>query len=104
MIGKFDITIGEVIIYILAGLVIGFVARLLVPGRQHMSLVGTIVLGVISAVIGGIVWNALFPSNDGIAWIGSIIVAVILVWIYGAIAGRGTGTGTARPVRRRPLG
>ena len=96
-----DITVGDVIIYILAGLVIGFLARLLVPGRQHMGLVGTIVLGVVSAVIGGILWEAIFPSNDGIAWIGSILVAVVLVWLYGAVAGRrATGAGT---VRRRPL-
>ena len=90
-----DITIGEILIYILAGLVIGFLARLIVPGRQRMGLLMTIALGVVAAIIGGIVWNAIFPSNDGIAWIGSIIVAVALVWIYSWFTQRrATGTST----------
>jgi uncharacterized membrane protein YeaQ/YmgE (transglycosylase-associated protein family) len=82
VVADFDISIGEILIYILAGLVIGALARLIVPGRQRMSLLMTISLGVVAAIIGGILWNAIFPSNDGIAWIGSIIVAVALVWIY----------------------
>jgi uncharacterized membrane protein YeaQ/YmgE (transglycosylase-associated protein family) len=107
-----DLTIGKIIIYIVAGLIIGLVARLLVPGRQHMSILGTIALGIVAAVIGGILWNAIFPGNDGIAWIGSIIVAVVLVWLYSRFAGgRATGTpgsrglpaaGRGRGLRRRP--
>jgi uncharacterized membrane protein YeaQ/YmgE (transglycosylase-associated protein family) len=85
-----DLTIGKIIVYVVAGLIIGLLARLLVPGRQHMSILATIALGVVAAVIGGILWNAIFPGNDGIAWIGSIIVAVVLVWIYSRFAGRGT--------------
>ena len=84
-----DISFWDVIVYIVAGLVIGAIARLLLPGRQEMSVVATIVLGVIAAVIGGLAWEALFPDNDGVAWIGSIIVAVVLLWLYVAVAGRG---------------
>ena len=84
-----DITVVDVIVYVLAGLVIGAIARLLLPGRQDMSIVATIILGVIAAVIGGLLWEAIFPGNDGVAWIGSIIVAVILLWLYVAFVGRG---------------
>jgi uncharacterized membrane protein YeaQ/YmgE (transglycosylase-associated protein family) len=103
----FHITIGKILIYILAGIVIGFLARLLVPGRQRMSFVGTVVLGVVAAVIGGVLWNAIFPNNDGIAWVGSIIVAVVLVWLYARLAPRragGAGPGEVRrgPAMRRP--
>jgi uncharacterized membrane protein YeaQ/YmgE (transglycosylase-associated protein family) len=77
-----DIGIGDVIVYIIAGAIIGALARLLVPGRQSMSIVATVLLGIVAAVIGGYLWNALFPDNDGIAWIGSIIVAVVLVLLY----------------------
>jgi uncharacterized membrane protein YeaQ/YmgE (transglycosylase-associated protein family) len=86
-----DIGIGDVIIYVIAGLVIGAIARLLVPGRQNMGLIATIVLGVVAAIIGGVVWNAIFPSNQGIAWIGSIIVAVVLLLLYGMLT-RGTSS------------
>jgi uncharacterized membrane protein YeaQ/YmgE (transglycosylase-associated protein family) len=82
MIADVNITIGEIIIYIIAGAIIGALARLIVPGKQNMSVVITIVLGIVAAVIGGILWNAIFPDNDGVAWIGSIIVAVVLVFLY----------------------
>jgi uncharacterized membrane protein YeaQ/YmgE (transglycosylase-associated protein family) len=85
---EIDITVVDVIIYAVAGLVIGAIARLLMPGRQEMSIVATIILGAIAAVVGGLLWEAIFPGNDGIAWIGSIIVAILLLWLYGAFFGR----------------
>jgi uncharacterized membrane protein YeaQ/YmgE (transglycosylase-associated protein family) len=88
MLAASDIGVGDVLIYILAGLVIGALARLIVPGRQAMGILATIVVGVAAAIVGGVLWNAIFPDNDGIAWIGAVIVAVVLVWIYAAIAPR----------------
>lgn len=84
-----DITVTDVIVYVVAGLVIGAIARLLLPGRQEMGIVATIILGVIAAVVGGIAWEAIFPDNDGVAWIGSIVVAVILLYLYVMVTGRG---------------
>jgi uncharacterized membrane protein YeaQ/YmgE (transglycosylase-associated protein family) len=77
-----DITVVDVIVYVIAGAIIGALARLLVPGRQEMSIVVTVLLGIVAAVVGGLLWEAVFPDNDGIAWIGSIIVAVVLVVLY----------------------
>jgi uncharacterized membrane protein YeaQ/YmgE (transglycosylase-associated protein family) len=82
--------------------VIGALARLLIPGRQNMSVVATIVLGAIAAVVGGLLWEALFPGNDGIAWIGSVIVAVLLLILYGQLFGRDTRH-DASVERRYPL-
>jgi uncharacterized membrane protein YeaQ/YmgE (transglycosylase-associated protein family) len=84
---EIDITVVDVIVYAVAGLVIGAIARLVMPGRQDLSIVATIILGAIAAVVGGLLWEAIFPGNDGIAWIGSIIVAVLLLWLYGAFFG-----------------
>jgi uncharacterized membrane protein YeaQ/YmgE (transglycosylase-associated protein family) len=83
MLAKSNIGVGDILIYILAGLVIGALARLIVPGRQRMGILATIIVGVVAAIIGGILWNAIFPDNEGIAWIGAVIVAVVLVWGYG---------------------
>jgi uncharacterized membrane protein YeaQ/YmgE (transglycosylase-associated protein family) len=83
MIAEVDITVGSIIVYIIAGGIIGALARLIVPGKQSMSVGVTIVVGIVAAVIGGIMWQAIFPDNDGIAWIGSILVAVVLVFLYG---------------------
>jgi uncharacterized membrane protein YeaQ/YmgE (transglycosylase-associated protein family) len=82
-----DITVVDVIVYVIAGAIIGALARLLVPGRQEMSIVVTVLLGIVAAVVGGLLWEAVFPDNDGIAWIGSIIVAVVLVVLYVKFAG-----------------
>ena len=83
-----DITLGSIIVYAIAGLVIGAVARLLLPGKQSMGWGLTMVIGVVAAIVGGIAWNAIFPDNDGIAWIGSIIVAVILLVGYERMVGK----------------
>jgi uncharacterized membrane protein YeaQ/YmgE (transglycosylase-associated protein family) len=86
-----DITVMDIIVYIVAGLIIGVVARLLLPGRQEIGMVATIAIGVIAAVVGGLLWEMIFPGNDGIAWIGSIILAVVLLWLYVAYVTRGRG-------------
>jgi uncharacterized membrane protein YeaQ/YmgE (transglycosylase-associated protein family) len=83
-----DIGILDVVWYVIAGLIIGLLARAILPGRQHMSIIATIVVGVVAAIIGGFLWNAIFPGNEGIAWIGSMIVAVVLLLIYGRLAPR----------------
>lgn len=88
MLAKSNIGFWDVLIYIIAGLVIGALARLIVPGRQRMGVIVTIIIGVVAAVVGGLLWNAVFPDNDGIAWIGSLILAVVFVYLYGAIAPR----------------
>jgi uncharacterized membrane protein YeaQ/YmgE (transglycosylase-associated protein family) len=88
VLAEIDISITDVIVYVVAGLVIGALARLILPGRQDMSILATILLGVIAAVIGGILWEAVFPDNDGVAWIGSIVVAVALLYLYAMVTGR----------------
>ena len=88
MLAEVDISVWDVIVYIVAGLVIGVIARALLPGRQEMSIVLTIVIGVIAAVLGGLLWELIFPDNDGIAWIGSIIVGIVLVYLFVMFSGR----------------
>jgi uncharacterized membrane protein YeaQ/YmgE (transglycosylase-associated protein family) len=91
-----DIGFLDVVWYIVAGLVIGVLARAILPGKQNMGIIATIVLGVVGALIGGFLWNAIFSGNDGIAWIGSIIVAVILLFLYDrVVASRGDGSRAA---------
>jgi uncharacterized membrane protein YeaQ/YmgE (transglycosylase-associated protein family) len=99
---EIDITVVDVIV-VIAGLVIGALARLLILGRQNMSVVATIVLGAIAAVVGGLLWEVLFPGNDGIAWIGSVIVAVLLLILYGRFLRPWPTRHDASVERRHPL-
>jgi uncharacterized membrane protein YeaQ/YmgE (transglycosylase-associated protein family) len=69
---------------IIAGLIIGAVARLIMPGRDPIGILGTLLIGVVGTVLGGILWNALLPNNDndGVAVFAGIVVSCILLWIY----------------------
>lgn len=62
--------------FIVFGLVVGIVARLIVPGRQHLGIVRTLVLGLIGSVIGGVVANAL---GTGDIWELNFIGAVVAI-------------------------
>jgi uncharacterized membrane protein YeaQ/YmgE (transglycosylase-associated protein family) len=81
---RFDLDIGSILLYILIGLIVGLLARLLVPGRTSIGLLATIVIGVIGAVIGGWLAGAVFEETKGVDWIASILVAVVLVLLLQA--------------------
>ena len=93
--------LGTIIGWIIAGFLVGALARLLVPGRQSMGVAMTIVLGIVGALVGGFIGSALFGPNLTLdstgtyavetAWPGWIMavvggVAVLLAFI--AIGGR----------------
>jgi uncharacterized membrane protein YeaQ/YmgE (transglycosylase-associated protein family) len=82
-----DITFWGIVWYVVAGLVIGLLARAILPGKQKMSMIATLALGVGSAIVGGFIWDAIFSGNQGVAWIGSIIVAVIALFAYERVLG-----------------
>ena len=75
----------------LVGLVIGLVARFLLPGRDPIGLIGTLAVGVIGALVGTWLWNLIFPDNDneGVAIFAGLIVAIVLLLIIRAVTGRG---------------
>ena len=81
--------------FIVFGLVVGAVARLLVPGRQELSIGMTLLLGVIGSVVGGVVANALgtgdvFELNllGSLVAIGASVALIVLGTRVGAIRRR----------------
>jgi uncharacterized membrane protein YeaQ/YmgE (transglycosylase-associated protein family) len=82
-----DSVIGTIFSGLVAGIVIGPLARLVLPGKQNISLIATIVIGAVGAVGGGLIYHGLGGNNTpGIDWIKLFIevaVAAILVVIYG---------------------
>ena len=77
---------GEILVYILVGLVVGILARFLLPGSDPVGMIATIVIGVIGAVIGGYLFGAIFKETQGVDWIGSVLVAMLILWIYRRMA------------------
>jgi uncharacterized membrane protein YeaQ/YmgE (transglycosylase-associated protein family) len=85
----------EIIVYIVVGLIVGVIARLLLPGPDPIGIIGTIVVGIVGAIVGGYLWRAIFGNSGGVEWIGSILVAMALLWIYRRmVAGRGRTVGS----------
>ena len=86
--------LGTIIGLLIIGVVAGYLARLLVPGRDDLGVVQTIVLGIVGSFIGGFIGYVLFhkDSSEGFvqpsSWIGSIIGAVIALLVYNAVTGR----------------
>jgi uncharacterized membrane protein YeaQ/YmgE (transglycosylase-associated protein family) len=89
--------IGFIITMIVIGIIAGYLARLLVPGRDPMGFVQTVVLGVVGSFVGGFLGYVLFDKDvaeGGIqasGVLGSIIGAVIALVIYNAATHRGIG-------------
>ena len=77
--------------WIVFGLVAGFIARALVPGKDDIGILRTIVLGVVGSVVGGLIFGLFTGGFRGFhpaGWIGSIIGAIIVLVIYNKVTGR----------------
>ncbi|WP_406690424.1 GlsB/YeaQ/YmgE family stress response membrane protein [Saccharopolyspora sp. ID03-671] len=77
--------------WIVFGLIAGFIARAIVPGKDDIGLLMTIVLGVAGSAVGGFLFGLLTVGLRGFqpaGWIGSVIGAVIVLVIYNQITGR----------------
>lgn len=78
--------------FIVAGLVIGALARLIKPGKQNLSLLVTLLLGLAGSVIGGVIANLLGTGDifelNVVGFIVSVVAAVLLVGVAEGLAGR----------------
>ena len=68
---------------ILVGLVVGALARWVMPGEQRMGWIMTIVLGVAGSVVAGFVGGALgwYQPGEGAGWIASVLGAILVLFI-----------------------
>jgi len=78
--------------FLVAGLVIGALARLVKPGRQNLSLLATLGLGLAGSVIGGLIANlfgtgGIFELNV-LGFVLAVIAAVLLIGVAEGMGGR----------------
>jgi uncharacterized membrane protein YeaQ/YmgE (transglycosylase-associated protein family) len=89
-----DTMIGFILSMLVIGLVAGFLARAIVPGRDPMSIGATIVLGVVGSYIGGLIGYLLFgkDSDEGALQpsgiIGAVVGAIIALLVYRRVGHR----------------
>lgn len=75
---------------IIAGLIVGALAKLVMPGKDPGGIIITILIGIAGAVVGTFIGRALglYAANEGAGIIVSIIGAMILLWLYRIFARR----------------
>ena len=88
--------IGFILFLIVIGLIVGFVARAVVPGRDDMTVGATLLLGIVGSFVGGFLGYLLFRNdgNEGAfqasGIIGSIVGSIIALLVYRAATNRRT--------------
>ena len=88
--------LGLIVSLVIIGLIAGALARLVIPGKQDLSILGTIVLGIVGSFVGGFLGYLIFHKDAGSGFlqpagiIGSVIGSIIVLFIYVRV-GRGHG-------------
>ena len=79
----------HIIWMIVVGLIVGLIARLLVPGRQPMGWIATALLGIAGSFVGGTLGSVVFPPHQLTfrppiehSFLGALVGAVVLLLIY----------------------
>ena len=82
--------------WILFGLVVGALAKLVMPGRDPGGIIVTMLLGIAGALLGGFVGRAMgfYQEVEAAGWLMSFLGAVLLLLLYRMFVGRRT---VARP-------
>ena len=78
--------------FIIAGLVIGALARLVKPGKQNLGILATLLLGLAGSVIGGLVANLLGTGDvfelNVLGFIVAVVAAVLLIGVAESVSGK----------------
>ena len=82
----------EILSWILFGLVVGALAKLVMPGDDPGGIIVTILLGIAGALVGGFLGRALglYEPGEGAGWIAAFLGALLLLILYRMVAGRRT--------------
>lgn len=80
----------HILVTLIVGLIVGALAKLIMPGKDPGGVIITILLGIAGSFIAGMLGHALgwYQVGDGPGIIASVIGAVILLAIYRAVIGR----------------
>ena len=80
--------------WIVFGLLVGMVAKLVTPGRDPGGLIVTVLLGIVGALLGGFLGRNLgwYREGDPVGFIMAVVGSVVLLLLYRMLAGRRVGS------------
>ena len=78
----------SVIGWIVFGLIVGVIAKVLMPGRDPGGFAVTIAIGIIGALLGGFLGRilGLYQEGDPVGFFMAVVGAILLLWIYRRMA------------------
>jgi uncharacterized membrane protein YeaQ/YmgE (transglycosylase-associated protein family) len=81
---------------IIVGLIVGALARFIMPGEQKMGWIMTILLGVAGSLLAGFIGQALgwYQAGEGAGWIASVVGALVLQFVVGKLRSSSSGSST----------
>ena len=74
----------DILLWIVFGLVVGIVAKLIMPGRDPGGIIITIILGIVGAVLGGWVGRVMgfYRQGEPVGFLMAVIGAIIVLALY----------------------
>jgi uncharacterized membrane protein YeaQ/YmgE (transglycosylase-associated protein family) len=92
-----------ILLALVAGIIIGPLARLVLPGKQNISVVMTVILGAVGALAGSAIYRMASGRSDtsGIDWVAfgiGVVVAAVAILLYGMMTGRERSGSSRHPI------
>ena len=80
--------------WILFGLIVGVIAKLIMPGRDPGGFIVTMLLGIVGAVLGGFLGRSLgfYGPQQAAGWLMSIVGAILVLMVYRVLTRRSRTT------------
>lgn len=80
---------GQIIGTLFVGLIVGWIARFLMPGRQNIGLIMTSLLGVSGSFLASYAGQFMgwYPAGATAGWIASVVGAIVVLFVYTRLAG-----------------
>jgi len=82
-----------VLLWMVFGLIVGAIAKLVMPGRDPGGIIVTMIIGIVGSLVGGFIGRALGlygPESSGAGWFMSILGAILLLWLYRMLVAKRT--------------
>ena len=76
--------------WIIFGLIVGVVGKLLMPGKDPGGFIATVAIGIVGALIGGFLGRlvGMYGENDPVGFVMAVVGAVVFLWLYRLLARR----------------